>query len=313
MLDNKHNFDIVPVICKYSAKREIKYSKNIECVKNYIPVPYHYRDNAIINEKRVLDNIERFPYIGKRSHVGLFFTTEEEAKEWQIKLREGKVFNLLKPGSTVYCVSAKTAEKPRALTITAIKNHDNRDNEYEIHFGENGAVIIGETIWEDKASEQLDACFYDYCLDIEEKSYGDKVRLFVNEKDALKAIAETANRKAKSATVKYIKSIENHDGKPILLKDNCGSDLHYRDTILDITRVGYNGHPELRKGVIIGESKTTITVFDEVENKDGKPTGWRGERIEDSAGKHSVQPQSVMLFKLAEVDKKSGYSFVKMT
>ena len=87
--------------------------------------------------------------------------------------------------------------------------------------------------------------------------------------------------------------------------------MHYGDTVVYIRRIGYNGHPELRKGKIVGESKTTIAIFDEDERKEGIPTGWLRERNKETDGKHYVQPQSVMLFKLTEVNTNSGFVFVK--
>ena len=136
-------------------------------------------------------------------------------------------------------------------------------------------------------------------------------KIFLDEKDAVKYINDSVKRQKKNATDKYLKSIENYDGKPIALKDNAGSDLHYGDTVVYIRRIGYNGHPELRKGKIVGESKTTIAIFDEDERKEGIPTGWLRERNKETDGKHYVQPQSVMLFKLTEVNTNSGFVFVK--
>ena len=163
----------------------------------------------------------------------------------------------------------------------------------------------------------MDSCFILGIIKALENKLSDRwrftttVRIFLNEKDAIKSIKDSERRKKKSATDKYLKSIENHDGKPISHTDNLGSALHYGDTVAYIRRVGINGHPELRKGVIVGEAKTTITVFDEDEKKNGKPGRWRRDANEESLGKHSLQPQSVLLFKLAEVNERSGFILTK--
>lgn len=226
------------------------------------------------------------------------FTTEEEALAFKTSIEKGeKVFYNVKKGDAAYIIFDGDNEIKKAT----FANDFSLTDFIKVSYGER-VMHFGSC----SGRNALDNKLYEY-------DWRNNRRLYVNEKDAEKSLKDAERRRKKNATEKYIKSIENHDGKPILLKDNDGYDLHYGDTVVYIRRVGYNGHPELRKGVIIGESKTTITVFDEAEKKDGKPTGWRGERNEDSAGKHSVQPQSVMLFKLAEVDKKSGYSFVKTT
>ena len=234
-----------------------------------------------------------------RSRSENLFTTEEEALAFKASVEKGeKVFYNVKKGDTAYLILDGDNEIKKA---TFASNFSPTDC-IKVSYGGEKVIEFGSI----SGRNALDNKLYEY-------RWRNNVRLYVNEKDAEKSLKNAERRRKKNATDKYIKSIENHDGKPILLKDNDGSDLHYGDTVVYIRRVGYNGHPELRKGVIIGESKTTITVFDEAEKEDGKPTGWRGERNQDSEGKHSVQPQSVMLFKLAEVDKKSGYSFVKMT
>ena len=235
-----------------------------------------------------------------RSRSENLFTTEEEALAFKASIEKGeKVFYNVKKGDTAYLILDGYNEIKKATFASDFSPTDYIKVSY-------GSEEVTEDFGSSSGRNALDNKLYEY-------GWSGNVRLYVNEKDAEKSLKDAERRRKKNATDKYIKSIENHDGKPILLKDNDCSDLHYGDTVVYIRRVGYNGHPELRKGVIIGESKTTITVFDEAEKQDGKPTGWRGERNKDSEGKHSVQPQSVMLFKLAEVDKKSGYSFVKMT
>jgi uncharacterized Zn ribbon protein len=234
--------------------------------------------------------------IGGRSRNNGLFTTEEEALSFKNELEKGKkVFCKLKKGDTVYVI-VKGENEVKKVTVDLVDKSTFIVNVGEIKFNTHFVGIE----FEDKTTNYT---WYNH-----EMMY---ISIYLNEKDALKAIRESARRQKKRATDQYLKSIENYDGKPIALKDNAGSDLHYGDTVVYIRRVGFHGHPELRKGVIVGESKTTITVLDESEKKDGMPTGWRGETNKDSNGKHSVQPQSVMLFKAAEVNTKSGFVFVK--
>lgn len=232
-----------------------------------------------------------------RSRCKNLFTTEEEALAFKASVEKGeKVFYTVKEGDTAYIVFNGENEVKKA---TFVNNYSIKD--YLImSFG--GKVIQvggchGGCALENKLSEYW--------------TYSDKVRVYLNEKDAIKSIKDAERRQKKSATDKYLKSIENHDGKPISHHDNLGSELHYGDTVAYIRRIGIHGHPELRKGVIVGEAKTTITVFDEDEKKNGKPGIWRREPNEESHGKHSLQPQSVLLFKLAEVNEKSGFILTK--
>ena len=259
------------------------YSLDVESTNGYINCDTHQR-NIERNTAAVFNMIKHFSYKGRRSHYGLFFTTEEEALEWQAMLREGKMFAGLKKGDKIYCVSDIYTEEPHEVTLLEITNHrTEHPNQYELHFENEGEVYIGTSIYEDRSNEQLDAFFFTYasCL-------GRNVKLFLNEADAVKFIAETNKRKKKSATNKYIKQIENHDGKPIEHKDNLGNELHYGDTVAYIRRTGCNGHPEIRIGVIVDESKTKITVFD----KDEKEKGIRNKQTD---GKHSVEKQSIIL------------------
>lgn len=235
--------------------------------------------------------------IKSKSRNKNLFTTEEEALTFKDSVEKGeKVFYAVKKGDTAYIVFNGENEVKKA---TFVNNYPIKDY-LKMSFG--GKVIQvggchGGCALENKLSENW--------------TYSDKVRIYLNEKDAIKSIKDSERRKKKSATDKYIKSLENHDGKPISHTDNLGSALHYGDTVAYIRRVGINGHPELRKGVIVGEAKTTITVFDEDEKKNGKPGMWRREPNEESHGKHSLQPQSVLLFKLADVNEKSGFILTK--
>jgi hypothetical protein len=290
MLDKDNNFEIVPVIAKETSKnwhnRTIRYSRFIEDVKFFVPYSY-ISDEKKYNKSDVLKKIEKFEYKGDRSHCGLFFTTEEEAIEWQKKAREGKLFALLKKGDSVYCLSDKYTDKPIELVFEKICV----DNEghYHIHFSEHGNVITGDTIWEDKTSENIEPNFYSYQADL-----GNDVKLFVNEKDALKCISDAEKRKKKNATDKYLASIKNHDGKPISFNDKRGRQLHYGD-IVAYAVSGGSGSPYISMGKVTGESKTKIGITD----------------LYQSEEKHSVYNCSVILIKEAEFNTSSGYSFVK--
>ena len=292
MIDEKNNFEIIPVVLKERTKvytrRMIRYSKYINDTKSFIPGAYHSVEKRY-NSSNVLAKIESFEYKGNRSHIGRFFTTEEEAKVWQKKFREFKVFKLLKKGDIVYCVHSETQDKPDQLVFDGIQPYRDERGIFHILFGDNGYITVGETIWEDKLSDQLDPTFYDYSLE----GY-DNVKLFVNEKDALKCIAETAQRKKKNATDKYIKSIENHDGKPISFSDKLGKPLHYGDTVAYAVSGG-SSYPYLSFGKITGETKTRVNVED-IQVKDEK---------------HCVASCCLLLIKEAEVNVNSGYSFVK--
>jgi len=235
--------------------------------------------------------------IKSKSRSKNLFTTEEEALTFKDSVENGeKVFYTVKKGDTAYIVFNGENEVKKA---TFVNNYPIKDY-LKMSFG--GKVIQvggchGGCALENKLSENW--------------TYSDKVRIYLNEKDAIKSIKDSERRKKKSATDKYLKLIENHDGKPISHTDNLGSALHYGDTVAYIRKTGYNAHPEIRKGVVVGESKTTITIVDEDEKKNGKPTGWRREPNKESDGKHSLQPQSVLLFKLAEVNEKSGFILTK--
>jgi hypothetical protein len=290
MLDKDNNFEVVPVIAKevrkYWRSRSIRYSRFIEDVKTFIPYSYTSDEKKVFSND-IISKIESFEYKGDRSHCGLFFSTEEEALEWQKKAREGKLFALLKKGDSVYCLSDKYADKPVELSFEKI-NIDN-DGYYHIHFLNHGNILTGNTIWEDKTSDVFEPRFYSYQADL-----GDDVKLFVNEKDALKYLSDAEKRKKKNATDKYIASLQNHNGKPISFNDKRGKQLHYGDIVAYAVSCG-SCSPYISMGKVSGESKTKISLTD----------------LYCSEEKHSVCSGSVILIKEAEYDTKSGYSFVK--
>ena len=289
MLDKNNNFEIVPVVVKEKSTswryRTIRYSRFIEDVKPFIPYAY-IEDERKYNGSDVFKKIEQFKYKGDRSHCGLFFTTEEEALEWQKKVRENKVFALLKKGDVVYCLSDEYIDKPIELSIEKIV----RDGEcFHLYFLKHGHITIGETIWEDKSSKNTEYYFYSYETDL-----GHDVKIFINEKDALKFISDTEKRKRKKATDQYIKSIENHDGKPISFNDKRGKQLHYGDVVAYAVSRG-SGSPYISMGKISGESKTKVSLTD----------------LYSPEEKHSVYNTCVIIVKEAEFNTKSGFVFVK--
>jgi len=240
--------------------------------------------------------------IDARSRNKNLFTTKEEAEEFRNEIINGKkVFLTAKKGDTVYIVVRGESD---ILKSKLDYDYDRSTPTERVRF----YFCKYKKYITDFPSELEDKAEISFYNDAYKRVI---VKYFLNEKDAINYIKYSERRKKKNATDKYIKSIENHDGKPISLKDNAGNDLHYGDTVVYIRRIGYNAHPELRKGVIIGESKTTIRVLDECEKKNGIPMGFRGERTKESDGTHSVQSQSVMLFKTAEVNTKSGFVFTK--
>ena len=290
MLDKDNNFEVVPVIVKEKIKswrnRSIRYSRFIEDVKTFVPYSYS-SDEKKHYPNDILSKIKYFEYKGDRSHCGLFFSTEAEALEWQKKAREGKLFALLKKGDTVYCLSENYTDKPIELSFEKIRI-DN-DGYYNIYFLNHGNIKTGNTIWEDKMSENLEPNFYTYQADL-----GHDVKLFVNEKDALKFISDVEKRKKKNATDKYIAALQNHDGKPISFNDKRGKQLHYGDIVAYAVSCG-SGSPYISMGKVSGESKTKVSLTD----------------LYCSEEKHSVCSGSIILIKEAKFDTKSGYSFVK--
>lgn len=232
-----------------------------------------------------------------RSRCRNLFTTEEEALTFKDSVEKGeKVFYTVKKGDSVYIVFSGENE----VVKSTFANDYALDDYLKVNF-DGKVVAVGRNYGNDALENKLS----------DRWRFTTTARIFLNEKDAIKSIKDSERRKKKSATDKYLKSLENHDGKPISHTDNLGSALHYGDTVAYIRKTGYNAHPEIRKGVVVGESKTTITIVDEDEKKDGKPTGWRREPNKVSDCKHSLQPQSVLLFKLAEVNKRSGFILTK--
>lgn len=232
-----------------------------------------------------------------RSRCKNLFTTEEEALAFKASVEKGeKVFYTVKKGDSAYIVFSGENE----VVKSTFANNYELDDYLKVNL-DGKAVAVGSNYGNDALENKLSDRWH----------FTTTVRIFLNEKDAIKSIKDSERRKKKSATDKYLKSLENHDGKPISHHDNLGSELHYGDTVAYIRKTGYNAHPEIRKGVVIGESRTTITIFDEDEKKNGKPAGWRRDANEESRGKHSLQPQSVLLFKLAEVNEKSGFILTK--
>ena len=232
-----------------------------------------------------------------RSRCKNLFTTEEEALAFKASVEKGeKVFYTVKKGDSAYIVFSGENE-----VVKSTFANDYALDDYLRIYLDGKPISVGSNYGNDALENKLS----------DRWRFTTTARIYLNEKDAIKSIKDSERRKKKSATDKYLKSLENHDGKPISHTDNLGSALHYGDTVAYIRKTGYNAHPEIRKGVVIGESKTTITILDEDEKKNGKPTGWRREPNEESHGKHSLQPQSILLFKLAEVNEKSGFILTK--
>ena len=147
-----------------------------------------------------------------RSRCKNLFTTEEEALTFKASVEKGeKVFYTVKKGDTGYIVFNGENEVKKATFV----NNYPVNGYLKMSFG--GKVIQvggchGRCALENKLSENW--------------TYDDKVRVYLNEKDAIKSIKDSERRKKKSATDKYLKSMENHDGKPISHHDNLGSELH---------------------------------------------------------------------------------------
>ena len=294
MLDKDNNFAIVPVVAKrnlkyvgYNAGTIIYYTSNIEGSKKY--VPEYYGDDS---------KLKSFKFKGKRSHSGLFFTTEDEAKEWQKKIADGKVFATLKKGDKVYMAASET-EKPIELTVSNVTFAKDGSDENNVYFGNDGFIRIGETIWEDKTSDQIDTHFYLYKLSEELYNNYNNHRFYINEKDALTSISDAKKRKKKNATDKYIKSLENHDGKPIKHHDSAGKELHYGDKIAYAVARD-SSSPFVSIGKIVGETEQKITV----EDISGK-NDWRTKE------KRNVTPYSTFLLEEAKLNVNSGFVFKK--
>ena len=233
--------------------------------------------------------------IDGRSRNQNLFTTLKEATEFKESIDNGKYkpFFTAQKGDFIYIVIDGSDEVKK----TVITQKD----EY-LHFilGKERSIYMGSDELENKVSGHY------YGNGYKRVTY----KVFLSEADAEKSIKEADKRQKKNATMKYIKSLENHDGKPLLLKDNAGNELHYGDTVVYIRRIGWSNSPELRIGKIVGETKAKINVLDEEEKANGKPKRY-GPGTEETCGKHLVDVRSIMLHKLAEVNTKSGFVFTK--
>ncbi len=233
--------------------------------------------------------------IDGRSRNSNLFTTLKEATEFKESINNGKYkpFYAAKKGDSIYVVIDGSDEVKKTV-ITQNGGY------LRFILDEERSIYMSSYELENKVSH------YYYADGHKRVTY----KVFLNEADAEKSIKEADKRQKKNATIKYIKSLENHDGKPLLLKDNAGNELHYGDTVVYIRRIGCNNSPELRIGKIVGETKAKINVFDEEEKTNGKPKRY-GTGVEETCGKHLVDVRSVMLHKLAEVNTKSGFVFTK--
>lgn len=233
--------------------------------------------------------------IDGRSRNKNLFTTLKEATEFKESIDNGKYkpFYAAKKGDFIYIVIDGSDEVKKTV-IT-------QNGEYlRFILDKERSIYMGSCEMENKVSS------YFYTSDHKHVTY----KVFLSEADAEKSIKEAEKRQKKNATMKYIKSLENHDGKPLLLKDNAGNDLHYGDTVVYIRRIGWSNSPELRIGKIIGETKAKINVLDEDEKANGKPNRY-GTAAVETCGEHLVDVRSVMLHKLAEVNTKSGFVFTR--
>jgi len=308
MLDYHNNYELVELIVKrkqtcYDGVVCIKACKasDADKVKDYMPYAYNDKEN---NYSKYFI---KFSARSSRSHSGLYFTTEKEALEWQKKLRNGECFISLKAGDVVYLVVGSKdiieANVTRAVNVDKGEPNDwFEDTEFDLHLDGLGYLFFDNLRFEDKASDALEIRFYTFNMrGLRELGYiyGASVKAYMKRADAEKSIADSVKRKQKSATVKYLKEIENHDGKPISFTDKLGKQLHYGDKIAYAISGGSSA-PFISFGVVKGESKTKVSVVDEVK-KD----------YEGNFEKHSVVPTSILLIKEAEFNTTSGYSFVK--
>ena len=240
--------------------------------------------------------------ISNRSRNNCLFTMLEDANELLKKINNGETLFSVTKGSTMYLVKNgdNTVYK---VPIDNITISDSGALHY--HYNFEGRKTYFYVYPEGKFSNCVLNEIY-VGRSVEPSGYI-RVRLFASEDVANKYVEKAAKEQEKRATEKYIKQMQNHDGKPISHQDNLGHDLHYGDTVAYIRRIGYNAHPEIRVGKIIGESKMKITVLDEEEKTNGKPTGWLRGNTEKTDGKHSVEKQNILLLKLAKVNTNSGF------
>ena len=291
-IDTDNNFEIVNAICKkiyhyYRSRCEVWYclESEAEKFKNYCP-------GGSYNEK--MPNGMRLA-TGKsnRTHNGLLFTDLDEAEEYQAKMREGKTFFQLKKGDTVYAVGGNASEVKK-LTVSKTETREEYDKEYFfIFFKGGGHVQMRHLRYEDKAGILLD---YDmYFSDIDGLDRWGKgagnTYFFVNENDAAKLLSDRVKRQKKSATDKYIKKMENYDGKPIKHHDSNDNALHYGDKVAYAVSGGSNS-PFVSLGKIVGETEQKIKIED-VAKKD-EPN-------------HNVSPYSVILVEAAKTNVNSGF------
>ena len=291
-IDIDNNFEIVNAICKkiyhyYRSRCEVWYclESEAEKFKNYCP-------GGSYNEK-MPKGMHLATGKSNRTHNGLLFTDIDEAKEYQAKMREGKTFFQLKNGDTVYAVGGSASEVKK-LTVSETETREEYNKEYFfIFFKGGGHVKMRHLRYEDKAGILLenDMYFSDIDgLDRWGKGAGNTY-FFVNENDAAKLLSDRAKRQKKSATDKYIKKMENYDGKPIKHHDSNENALHYGDKVAYAISGG-SSSPFISLGKIVGETEQKITVED-VAKKD-EPN-------------HNVSPYSVILVEVAKTNVNSGF------
>ena len=289
-IDIDNNFEIVNAICKkiyhyYRSRCEVWYclESEAEKFKNYCP-------GGSYNEK-IPNGMRLATGKSNRTHNGLLFTDLDEAKEYQAKMREGKTFFQLKAGDTVYAVGGDATELKK-LVVSKTETREEYDKEYFfIFFKGGGNVRMRHLRYEDKACNLLD---YDmYFSDIKGLNrWGNgNTYFFVNENDAAKLLSDRAKRQKKNATDKYIKKMENYDGKPIKHHDSNDNTLHYGDKVAYAVSGG-SSSPFISLGKIVGETEQKITVED-VAKKD-EPN-------------HNVSPYSVILVEAAKTNVNSGF------
>ena len=296
-IDINNNFEIVNVICKYICNRWrnqceifVCFEKDAEKYKDYVPAAHSLKaENA---PKDFIVSTGK----SNRSHNGLLFTDFKEAQEYQAKLRQGKAFFQLKAGDTVYAVSGDASEVAK-LTIKKIAISRETYEKFDslcIYFEGKGDITLGHTRYEDKAGDLLDDRFYCHDLNGFRRWDSGNSYFFTSEEDANKLLSDRAKRKQKSATVKYIKQMENYDGKPIKHHDSNNNDLHYGDKVAYAVSGG-SSSPFVSIGKVIGETEQKVTIQDTAKKDEQN---------------HNVYPCSVILIEAAKTNVKSGFSFV---
>lgn len=309
MLDRQNNYEIVELIVKliiksWNGKVEISAVKSTDAekVKNYIPHHYGYSDSGSSNYRKYFINFESR---GNRSHYGLFFTELKEAEKYQKQLRDHLAFIYLKPGDPVYVVLDNS--KLITAEVSATKESF-EDNHQTFHLGLKGigTALFSHMMYEERASELLEDYFYTYKMDfkdvvndgVERRYYTPEAKFYLKKEDAEKSIKDSEQRKRKSATDKYLKQLENHDGKPISHSDKKGKQLHYGDRVAYAVSGG-SSYPRISFGVVKGESKERVSIVDEEKDRNGNEE------------KHSVSPRCILLIEEAKYNTNSGYAFVK--